>query len=89
MSYKPAELLGIVCQRWGKENTLHWTLDVVLDEDLARSRKDNAPDLDVFDATRAQNSGSRIRSENVCYRKQNAERDCCTIDRSRFLNVLL
>ena len=43
MSYKPAELLGIVRQRWGKENTLHWTLDVVLDEDLARSRKDNAP----------------------------------------------
>lgn len=41
--YKPAELLGIVRQHWGIENTLHWTLDVVLDEDLARSRKDNAP----------------------------------------------
>ncbi len=24
-------------------NSLHWPLDVLLDEDLARSRKDNAP----------------------------------------------
>lgn len=42
--YKPAELLSIVRQHWGIENTLHWTLDVVLDEDLARSRKDHAPE---------------------------------------------
>ena len=28
---------------WSIENTLHWPLDVVLDEDLARNRKDNAP----------------------------------------------
>lgn len=41
--YKPQELLSIVRQHWGIENTLHWTLDVVLDEDLARSRKDYAP----------------------------------------------
>jgi predicted transposase YbfD/YdcC len=41
--YKPARLLEIVRAHWGIENTLHWTLDVVLDEDLARSRKDNAP----------------------------------------------
>ena len=41
--YKPAELLGIVRQHWGIENVLHWTLDVVLDEDQTRSRKDHAP----------------------------------------------
>jgi predicted transposase YbfD/YdcC len=41
--YKPAELLDIVRQHWGIENVLHWTLDVVLDEDQTRSRKDNAP----------------------------------------------
>jgi predicted transposase YbfD/YdcC len=41
--YKPAELLDIVRQHWGIENVLHWTLDVVLDEDQARSRKDHAP----------------------------------------------
>jgi predicted transposase YbfD/YdcC len=42
--YKPAELLSIVRQHWSIQNTLHWTLDVVLDEDQARSRKDNAPE---------------------------------------------
>jgi predicted transposase YbfD/YdcC len=42
--YKPQEVLSIVRQHWGIENRLHWTLDVVLDEDLARSRKDYAPE---------------------------------------------
>lgn len=42
--YKPAELLRIVREHWSIENTLHWTLDVVLDEDQARTRKDNAPE---------------------------------------------
>lgn len=41
--YPPAQLLAIVREHWGIENRLHWTLDVVLDEDLARNRKDNAP----------------------------------------------
>jgi predicted transposase YbfD/YdcC len=41
--YTPAELLHIVRQHWGIENVLHWTLDVVLDEDQTRSRKDHAP----------------------------------------------
>ncbi len=41
--YKPAELLRIVREHWGIENLLHWTLDVVLDEDQTRSRKDHAP----------------------------------------------
>ncbi|MFH1346061.1 MAG: ISAs1 family transposase [Pseudomonadota bacterium] len=42
--YKPAELLDIVRQHWGIENILHWTLDVVLDEDQTRSRLDHAPE---------------------------------------------
>ena len=41
--YTPAQLLTIVREHWGIENRLHWTLDVVLDEDYARNRKDNAP----------------------------------------------
>jgi predicted transposase YbfD/YdcC len=41
--YTPAQLLHIVREHWGIENVLHWTLDVVLDEDQARSRKDHAP----------------------------------------------
>ena len=28
---------------WSIENRLHWVLDVIFDEDRARSRKDNAP----------------------------------------------
>jgi hypothetical protein len=42
--FKPAELLRISRTRWGIENRLHWTLDVVLDEDLARTRKDHGPE---------------------------------------------
>ncbi len=41
--YTPAQLLRIVREHWGIENVLHWTLDVVLDEDQARTRKDHAP----------------------------------------------
>jgi predicted transposase YbfD/YdcC len=41
--YSPEELLRIVREHWTIENGLHWPLDVVLDEDLARHRKDNAP----------------------------------------------
>jgi len=41
--HPPSQLLTIVREHWGIENRLHWTLDVVLDEDLARNRKDNAP----------------------------------------------
>jgi len=38
-----AQLLTVVREHWGIENRLHWTLDVVLDEDLARNRKDHGP----------------------------------------------
>lgn len=41
--YSRSQTLRIVRQHWGIENRLHWPLDVVLDEDLARNRKDNAP----------------------------------------------
>lgn len=41
--YSRSHVLRIVRQHWGIENCLHWPLDVVLDEDLARNRKDNAP----------------------------------------------
>jgi predicted transposase YbfD/YdcC len=39
----PAELLAVVREHWSVENRLHWPLDVVLDEDLVRARKDHAP----------------------------------------------
>jgi len=36
-------LLMIVRSHWGIENSLHWVLDIVFDEDHCRIRKDNAP----------------------------------------------
>ena len=42
-SYTPEQVLSIVRAHWDIENGLHWTLDVVLDEDLARNRKDHGP----------------------------------------------
>jgi predicted transposase YbfD/YdcC len=39
----PAKLLSTVREHWSIENGAHWPLDVVLDEDLARNRKDNGP----------------------------------------------
>jgi predicted transposase YbfD/YdcC len=41
--YRPPEVLRIIREHWTIENGLHWPLDVLLDEDLARSRKDHAP----------------------------------------------
>lgn len=43
-TFPPDRLLDIVRAHWSIENGLHWVLDVVLDEDLARSRKDHAPE---------------------------------------------
>ena len=39
----PQKLAAVVRAHWGIENQLHWTLDVVFDEDDARTRKDNGP----------------------------------------------
>ena len=55
----------IVRAHWHIENRLHWVLDVVLDEDRARARKDHAPEnlarlrrfaLNVLRANRDQGS---------------------------------
>ena len=42
-NYSRTEVLRIVRTHWTIENGLHWPLDVILDEDLARNRKDNGP----------------------------------------------
>lgn len=41
--YTPAQAISIVREHWSIENNLHWSLDVTLDEDQARNRKDHAP----------------------------------------------
>lgn len=39
-----ARFLEVVRTHWHIENRLHWVLDVVMDEDRARARKDHAPE---------------------------------------------
>ena len=39
----PNAILHAVRSHWGIENNLHWTLDVIFDEDRCKTRKDNAP----------------------------------------------
>ena len=40
-----AERFGqVVRQHWGIENSLHWVLDVTMNEDQARHRKDHGPE---------------------------------------------
>lgn len=39
----PHQALDLARAHWQIENSLHWMLDVHLDEDLRRARKDNAP----------------------------------------------
>jgi predicted transposase YbfD/YdcC len=40
----PLKLLDVTRAHWSIENQLHWTLDVVFDEDDARTRKDYGPE---------------------------------------------
>jgi predicted transposase YbfD/YdcC len=42
-AYSRKDVLRIVRTHWSIENGLHWPLDVTLDEDLARNRKDHGP----------------------------------------------
>jgi predicted transposase YbfD/YdcC len=39
----PRKLMEVIREHWGVENNLHWPLDVVFDEDDARTRKNHAP----------------------------------------------
>jgi predicted transposase YbfD/YdcC len=39
----PAKAMAVVREHWSVENNLHWPLDVVFDEDDARTRKNHAP----------------------------------------------
>ena len=41
---KPEKLLTVTRTHWSIENHLHWTLDVVFEEDDARTRKDYGPE---------------------------------------------
>ena len=40
----PERFLSITRAHWSIENSLHWVLDVSMNEDAARNRKDNGPE---------------------------------------------
>ena len=40
----PVRFAQAAREHWGVENGLHWSLDVTMDEDRARNRKDNGPE---------------------------------------------
>jgi predicted transposase YbfD/YdcC len=42
--FTPQKALELFRQHWAIENKLHWKLDVIFEEDSARSRKDYAPE---------------------------------------------
>lgn len=44
LSSDPKQLLHVVRRHWAIENELHWVLDVALNEDRSRVRKDQAPE---------------------------------------------
>lgn len=52
---KPETLLAVTRTHWSIENHLHWTLDVVFDEDDARTRKDYGPENHAVIRRLAQN----------------------------------
>jgi len=62
--YSRQEVLRIVREHWTIENSLHWPLDVVLDEDLARNRKDNAPAILRFSNASLSTSSEPSRHQN-------------------------
>lgn len=41
--FSAAEAIHVIRSHWGIENGLHWSLDVVMNEDQARNRKGNGP----------------------------------------------
>src|ERR1035437_5131731 len=42
-AFTPERFNAIVRSHWSIENQLHWVLDVVMDEDQPRNRKDHGP----------------------------------------------
>ena len=42
--FDPEQFNAIVRSHWSIENQLHWVLDVIMDEDRARNRKDHGPE---------------------------------------------
>src|SRR5205823_12803019 len=73
-----AERFGAVARaHWGVENSLHWALDVTMNEDQARNRKDHGPQNIALLRRLALNLAKARRLEGVHEGKAHA----CRIER--------
>ena len=43
-AFPPERFNAIVREHWSIESRMHWVLDVMINEDRSRNRKDNCPD---------------------------------------------
>lgn len=80
-----ARLLQAVRSHWGIENSVHWILDVVFNEDRSRVRKDHAPANLAVIRHMALNL---IRNETSSKLSMRAKRWRATWDEAYFLHIL-
>lgn len=82
---KADHLLQAIRDHWGIENSVHWVLDVVFNEDQSRVRKDHAPENLAIIRKIALNL---LRNEKTAKVGLHAKRLKCAWDESYFLKVL-
>jgi len=79
----------IICKaarmHWGIENKLHWTLDVVFNEDKSQIRKDNAPEIMAILRKWAINLLNKTKGEKVSLKRAMAK---CAMSFKYLLSVL-
>lgn len=81
----PRKILSAVRQHWGIENSLHYVLDVSLDEDACRIRKDDGAEMFAVMRHIALNL---IRQEKTCIRGIKARRKLAGWDNTYLMQIL-
>ena len=82
---KAEQILQAIRDHWGIENSVHWILDVVFNEDQCRVRKDHAPENLAIMRRIALNL---LRKEKTAKSGIQAKRLQCAWDENYFLKVL-
>lgn len=81
----PLKILNAVRQHWGIENSLHYVLDVSLDEDACRIRKDDGAEMFAMMRHIALNM---LQQEKTCGRGIKARRKLAGWDNTYLMKVL-
>lgn len=81
----PLKILNAVRQHWGIENSLHYVLDVSLDEDACRIRKDGGAEM--FSVMRHM-ALNLLQQEKTCGRGIKAKRKLAGWDNSYLMKIL-